>query len=67
MPYAGAGWCCVEFGGERVGRVDVNFTRGPKPTGTYQPPSHALVEEKLEFGSSRILRWFGRQWCAKGE
>ena len=64
-PYAGAGSCYIEFGGERVGRVDVNFLGGPKPTGTYQPPSHALVEEKLEFGSSRILRWFGRQWSAK--
>ena len=39
---------------------------GQKPTGTYQPPSHALVEQKLEFGASRIQRWFGREWSAKG-
>jgi len=65
-PYTGAGSCFIEFGGERVGRVDVNFLGGPKPTGTYQPPSHALGEEKLEFGSSRIQRWFGREWSAKG-
>ncbi len=49
-----------------MGRVDVNFLGGPKPTGTYQPPTRKLVEEKLEFGSSRIQCWFGREWSAKG-
>ena len=65
LPYAGAGSCYIEFGGDRVGRVDVTFLAGPKPTGTYQAPSQALVAEKLEFGSSRIQRWFGREWSAK--
>lgn len=65
-PYAGAGSCYIEFGGERVGRVDVNFLGGPKPTGTYQAPTAALGDEKLVFGSSRIKRWFGREWSAKG-
>jgi len=64
--YAGAGSCYIEFGDERVGRVDVNFLGGPKPTGTFQAPSDALVAEKLEFGSSRARRWFGREWRAKG-
>jgi sulfide:quinone oxidoreductase len=50
----------VEFGHEQVGRVDVNFLGGPKPTGTFQPPSEALVAEKKQFGSSRSQRWFGR-------
>jgi sulfide:quinone oxidoreductase len=58
-PYDGAGACYVEFGGHRVGRVDVNFLSGPKPTGVFQPPSDALVAEKVEFGASRLKRWFG--------
>jgi sulfide:quinone oxidoreductase len=64
--YAGAGSCYIEFGGEQVGRVDVNFLGGPKPTGTFQAPSDALVAEKIAFGSSRARRWFGREWKAKG-
>jgi hypothetical protein len=64
--YEGAGSCYIEFGDERVGRVDVNFLGGPKPTGTFQAPSDALVAEKLRFGSSRARRWFGREWTAKG-
>ena len=58
--YDGAGSCYVEFGHDLVGRVDVNFLSGPKPTGTFQAPSEALVAEKKEFGSSRLARWFGR-------
>ncbi len=57
--YDGAGSCYVEFGGERVGRVDVNFLSGPKPTGSYTTASTALVAEKQLFGSSRRRRWFG--------
>ena len=57
-PYAGAGSCYIEFGHEMVARVDVNFLGGPKPTGTYLPPSEALVAEKTHFVSSRVARWF---------
>jgi sulfide:quinone oxidoreductase len=64
-PYAGAGSCYIEFGSGRVGRVDVNFLGGPKPTGAYQAPTAALIAEKIHFGSSRIQRWFGREWSAK--
>ena len=56
--YAGRGSCYIEFGSGRVGRVDVDFLGGPKPTGVYQAPSEALVAEKVEFGSSRRARWF---------
>jgi sulfide:quinone oxidoreductase len=59
--YGGKGSCYIEFGGGRVGRVDVDFLSGPKPTGAYQAPSTALVAEKQHFGSSRRARWFGRQ------
>ena len=57
--YAGAGTCYVEFGGGRVGRVDVDFLSGPAPTGSFIEPSVALVGEKQRFGSSRRTRWFG--------
>ena len=57
--YNGAGSCYVEFGNDQVGRVDVNFLSGPKPTGIFQEPSEALAAEKVLFGSSRLQRWFG--------
>src|SRR6476619_4404117 len=58
--YGGRGSCYVEFGGGRVGRVDVDFLSGPKPTGIFREPSATLVAEKEHFGSSRRARWFGR-------
>ena len=57
--YDGAGTCYIEFGGGRVGRVDVNFLSGPTPTGRYFEPTTDLVAEKKLFGSSRRARWFG--------
>jgi len=57
--YKGDGTCYVEFGGERVGRVDVDFLSGPGPTGTYTAASIALADEKREFGASRRRKWFG--------
>ncbi|HVN61096.1 MAG TPA: FAD-dependent oxidoreductase [Gaiellaceae bacterium] len=57
--YDGLGSCYIEFGGGRVGRVDVDFFSGPTPTGAFQEPSGALVAEKHEFGASRRARWFG--------
>ena len=58
-PYSGAGSCYVEFGGGKVGRVDVDFLSGPVPTGGFEGPSAALANDKLSFGSSRRRRWFG--------
>jgi len=57
--YKGQGSCYVEFGHGQVGRVDVDFLSGPKPTGTFQQPSASLVDEKVHFGASRLQRWFG--------
>jgi len=57
--YTGAGACYVEFGADRVGRVDVDFLSGPSPTGTFVDASTALVGEKDHFGASRRQRWFG--------
>lgn len=58
-PYNGAASCYVEFGDDKVGRVDVDFFSGPKPTGIHIEASEALFEEKKHFGSSRKSRWFG--------
>ncbi len=57
--YAGAGSCYIEFGGGKIGRVDVDFFSGPKPTGTYHEPNVALRADKDRFGASRRARWFG--------
>jgi sulfide:quinone oxidoreductase len=59
--FDGRGACYVEFGGGRVGRVDVDFLSGPAPTGTFRAPSAELRAEKGEFGSTRRARWFGIQ------
>ncbi len=59
LPYSGAGSCYVEFGGDRVGRIDVDFLSGPSPTGSFVEPSTALVRDKQYFGSSSQARWFG--------
>lgn len=64
--YKGAGSCYIEFGHDVVGRVDVDFLSGPKPTGTFQEPSEALAAEKVQFGASRVERWFGRQPASRG-
>jgi sulfide:quinone oxidoreductase len=56
--YRGIGTCYVEFGAERVGKVDVEFLAGP-PTGSYTEASVELVKEKQLFGSSRRAKWFG--------
>jgi sulfide:quinone oxidoreductase len=64
--YRGQGICYVEFGHNQVGLVEVDFLTGPKPVGTFQPPSEALVAEKAHFGASRLERWFGKSVEARG-
>jgi sulfide:quinone oxidoreductase len=56
----GAGSCYIEFGANRIARVDVDFFSGPKPTGTFHEPSEALRADKHEFKRTRSQRWFGR-------
>jgi len=58
--HAGTGSCYIEFGGDRIGRVDIDFLSGPAPTGIYQAPSVALRADKQLFGASRRARWFAR-------
>jgi len=57
--YDGFGTCYIEFGGGRIGKVEVDFFSGPTPTGNYYEPSVALRADKETFGSSRRARWFG--------
>jgi sulfide:quinone oxidoreductase len=58
--HEGKGSCYIEFGADRIGRVDVDFLSGPSPTGTFQEPSDQLRVLKERFGSDRRARWFGR-------
>jgi sulfide:quinone oxidoreductase len=58
--YDGTGTCYIEFGGQEVGRVDVDFFATPgHPTGTFTEPSAETAAEKADFASSRRARWFG--------
>ena len=57
--YAGTGSCYIEYGAGRVGRIDIDFFSGPKPTGIYNEPDVALRADKDRFGASRRARWFG--------
>ncbi len=57
--YDGVGACYIEFGGGRIGKVEVDFFSGPTPTGTYYEPSVGLRTDKESFCSSRRARWFG--------
>ena len=59
--YGGRGICYLEFGAGQVGLVDVTFF-GDQRSGELIGPSAALAADKAEFGSSRIKRWFGRDW-----
>lgn len=57
--YGGRGMCWLEFGRDQVAKVDVTFLSGQPPVGYLEGPSEAFVAEKVEFGRSRIARWFG--------
>jgi len=64
--YDGRGMCYLEYGQDEVARVDVMFVSGQPPSGTFEAPSEALAAEKVEFGASRVQRWFGRTWTSVG-
>jgi sulfide:quinone oxidoreductase len=62
--YDGHGVCYMEFGRDQVAKVDVTFVSGSAPVGDMEGPSAALVADKTDFGTSRVRRWFGREWTA---
>ena len=62
--YDGRGICYIEFGHDRVARVEVTFRSGERPNGQFDEPSDLLLADKADFGTSRIRRWFGRDWTS---
>jgi sulfide:quinone oxidoreductase len=62
--YDGHGQCYIEFGDDQVARVDVYFRPGEAPHGVFENASDELAASKNEFGTSRVRRWFGREWTA---
>lgn len=60
--YDGHGICYMEFGHDQIGMVDVFFQAGVSPHGDLIGPSADLMAEKTQFGTSRVARWFGRDW-----
>jgi sulfide:quinone oxidoreductase len=60
--YDGRGTCYIEMGDSQVARVDVTFRSGQAPSGAFEEPSAALAADKIEFGRSRVARWFDRTW-----
>jgi sulfide:quinone oxidoreductase len=59
--YGGRGVCYLEMGEGKVALVDVTFF-GDKRIGKLVGPSESYIADKAEFGSTRIKRWFGRDW-----
>ena len=62
VEYDGHGLCYLEFGAGEVAAVDVTFMTGQRPTGDLFGPSVAYADDKVDFGASRIARWFGVEW-----
>jgi sulfide:quinone oxidoreductase len=60
--YDGRGVCYLEFGGGKVGKVEVTFLSGAAPRGALEGPSLELAADKSGFGADRVRRWFGREW-----
>ena len=59
-PYQGDGHCYIEFGGDQVAEIYVNFLGGPKPSSDFKGATPDGAANKRRFGSSRAARWFGR-------
>ncbi len=62
IDYDGRGVCYLEFGHDRVALVDVTFRAGEAPVGYLEGPSAQLAAHKSTFATSRIRRWFNRDW-----
>lgn len=57
--FDGTGTCYVEFGDDRVARLDADFFGGPTPRAPLTTPSLETAEEKSQFAVVRRRRWFG--------
>jgi sulfide:quinone oxidoreductase len=60
--YDGRGICYLEFGDDQVAKVDVTFVTGQPPSGSLDGPSQANAADKVDFGTTRIRRWFDQPW-----
>jgi sulfide:quinone oxidoreductase len=60
--YDGTGICFIEFGHNQIGRVEVTFRQGEPPAGNFGPASDLYRTDKSTFGTTRIRRWFTRDW-----
>jgi sulfide:quinone oxidoreductase len=60
--YGGTGLCYLELGHGNVAKVEVTFLSGQAPRGGLQGPSAAFVADKQAFGTTRVRRWFAREW-----
>ncbi|MGA2381893.1 MAG: FAD-dependent oxidoreductase [Gemmatimonadales bacterium] len=58
-PYQGDGHCFIEFGGNQIAEIYVNFLGGPKPASDFKGATPEGVANKRRFGASRAARWFG--------
>jgi sulfide:quinone oxidoreductase len=67
IEYDGHGICYMEFGHDQIAMVDVYFQKGVTPHGDLLGPSADLMERKSDFGTTRVQRWFGREWFARHE
>jgi sulfide:quinone oxidoreductase len=65
--YDGRGVCYLEFGDHEVATVEVMFRSGQAPVGSMQGPSPELAADKIEFGTTRIQRWFGQTWSGAAD
>jgi sulfide:quinone oxidoreductase len=63
--YDGKGLCYIQMGGDRVARVNVQFTPGAAQpiVGVFDEPTMQLAADKAEFGRGRVRRWFGKEWA----
>ena len=59
-PHDGRGSCYIEFGEDRIARVDIDFLRAGKDRGLQRAVTRPSAREGEEFGSSRKSRWFNR-------
>jgi sulfide:quinone oxidoreductase len=58
--YDGWGACYIEFGSDRVAKVEITFLTPDGPQGgPFTPPSEDLAHEKEAVGTTRLERWFG--------
>jgi hypothetical protein len=64
--YDGFRACYIEFGGGRVGKVEVDFFSGPAPIGTYYEPSvaHSRRQGGVWFEPAVTLVGFVKRPCA---